>query len=143
MITVDFTKAFGKVPHRRLLYKLDHYGIIVSTHKFIRSWLSERFQIVLLDGQVSDLVQVLSGVPRGSVLGPVLFLIFINALPSNIISSDRLFADDCVLYRNITSPIECQILQDDMNSLAQWETNLQIKFNVAKCQSMRVTRHII
>ena len=85
-------------------------------------------------------VPVLSGVPQGSVLGPVLFLIFINDLPENIRSSVRLFADDCVLYRNIESPMDCQILQDDLNSLAQWETDWQMKFNVAKCHSMRVTR---
>ena len=129
---MDFAKAFDKVPHRRLLYKLEYYGIRGSTHKWISSWLSERSQKVVLDGQASDPVPVLSGVPQGSVLGPVLFLIFINDLPENIRSSVRLFADDCVLYRNIKSPIDCQILQDDLNSLAQWETDWQMKFNVAK-----------
>ena len=82
-----------------------------------------------------------SGVLQGSVLGPVLFLIFTNDLPENIRSSVRLFAVDCVLYRNIESPMDCQILQDDLISLAQWETDWQMKFNVAKCHSMRVTRH--
>ena len=138
---MDFAKAFDKVPHRRLLYKLDYYGIRGSTHKWITSWLSGRFQKVVLDGQASDPVPVLSGVPQGSVLGPVLFLIFINDLPENIRSSVRLFADDCVLYRNIEYPTDCQILQDDLNSLAQWEADWQMKFNVAKCHSMRVTRH--
>ena len=133
--------AFDKVPHRRLLYKLDDYGIRGSTHKWITSWLSERSQKVVLDGQASDPVPVLSGVPQGSVLGPVLFLIFINDLPENIRSSVRLFADDCVLYRNIESPMDCQILQNDLNGLAQWETDWQMKFNVAKYHSMRVTRH--
>ena len=142
VIIMDFAKAFDKVPHRRLLYKLEYYGIRGSTHKWISSWLSERSQKVVLDGQASDPVPVLSGVPQGSVLGPVLFLIFINDLPENIRSSVRLFADDCVLYRNIKSPIDCQILQDDLNSLAQWETDWQMKFNVAKCHSMRVTRHL-
>ena len=97
---------------------------------------------MVLDGQASDPVPVLSGVPQGSVLGPVLFLIFINDLPDNIRSSVRLFADDCVLYRNINSLTDCQILQEDLNSLAQWETDWQMKFNVAKCHSMRVTRHL-
>ena len=97
---------------------------------------------MVLDGQASDPVPVLSGVPQGSVLGPVLFLIFINDLPDNIRSSVRLFADDCVLYRNIKTPTDCQILQDDLNSLGQWETDWQMKFNVAKCHSMRVTRHL-
>ena len=130
-----------KVPHKRLLYKLHYYGIRRSTHQWIASWLSERFQKVVLDRQTSDPVPVLSDVPQGSVLGPVLFLIFKNDLPDNIRSSVRLLADDCVLYRNIKPPTDCQILQDDLNSLGQWETDWQMKFNVAKCHSMRVTRH--
>ena len=110
VIIMDFAKAFDKVPHRRLLYKLDYHGIRGSNHKWITSWLSERSQKVVLDGQASDPVPVLSGVPQGSVLGPVLFLILINDLPKIISSSVRLFADDCVLYRNIESPMDCQIL---------------------------------
>ena len=140
VIVMDFAKAFDKVPHKRLLYKLDFYGIRGSTHKWIDSWLSERSQKVVLDGRASDPVPVLSGVPQGSVLGPVLFLIFINDLPDNIRSSVRLFADDCVLYRNVKSPLDCQILQDGLNSLAKWEMDWQMKFNVSKCHSMRVTR---
>ena len=132
VIIMDFAKAFDKVPHRRLLYKLDHYGIRGSIHKWISSWLSEHSQEVVLDVQASDPVPVLPGVPQGSVLGPVLFLIFINDYPENIRSSVRLFADGCVLYRNIKSPIDCQVLQDDLNSLAQCETDWQMKFNVAK-----------
>ena len=123
VIIMDFAKAFDKVPHRRLLYKLDYYGLRGSTHKWITSWPSGRFQKVVLDGQASDPVPVLSGVPQGSVIGPVLFLIFINDLPENIRSFVCLFADDCVLYRNIESPMDCQILQDNLNSLAQWETD--------------------
>ena len=101
---MDFAKAFDKVPHRRLLYKLDYYVIRGSTHKCISSWLSERSQKVVLDGLASDPVPVLSGVFQGSVLGPVLFLFFINDLPENIRSPVRIFADDCVLYMNIKPP---------------------------------------
>ena len=143
VIVMDFARTFNKVPHKKLLYKLDFYGIRGSTHKWIDSWLSGRSQKVVLDGRASDPVPVLSGVPQGSVLGPVtpvLFLIFINDLPDNIRSSVRLFADDCVLYRNIKSPLDCQILQDDLNSLAKWKMDRQMKFNVSKCHSMRVTR---
>ena len=141
VIIIDFAKAFDKVPHRRLLYKLDYYGIRGSTHKWITSWLSGRSQKVVIDGHASFPVPVLSGVPQGSVLGPILFLIFINDLSENIRSSVRLFAYDFVLYRNMKSHMDCYILQDDLNSLAQRETDWQMKFNVAKCHSMRVTRH--
>ena len=86
---MDLAKAFDKVPHRRLLHKLDYYEIRGSTHKWINSWLSGRTQQVVLDGQASDPVPVLSSVPQGSVLGPIPFLIFINNLPDNIRSSVR------------------------------------------------------
>ena len=79
--------------------------------------------------------------PQGSVLGPILFLIFINDLPDNIRCSIRLFADDCILYRNIYSIQDCIILQENLTSLGQWEADWQMKFNVAKCHSIRVTRH--
>ena len=141
LIIMDFAKAFDKAPHRRLFHKLEYYGIRGSTHKWINSWLSGRTQQVVLDGQASDPVPVLSSVPQGSVLGPVLFLIFINDLLDNIRSSVRLFADDCVLYRNIHSLQDCLALQEDLTSLGQWEADWQMKFNVAKCHSMRVTRH--
>ena len=89
---IDFAKAFDNVPHRRLLHKLDYYGIRGSYHKWINSWLPGHTQKVVLDGQASDPVPVLSGVPQGSVLGPILFLIFICDLPDNIRSSVCLFA---------------------------------------------------
>jgi ribonuclease P/MRP protein subunit RPP40 len=103
--------------------------------------LEGRTQQVVLDGISSDSGDVLSGVPQGSVLGPVLFLLFINDLPDGIKSSVRLFADDCVLYRNISSQRDCEILQDDLSKLALWEQDWLMEFNVIKCHSMRVTKH--
>ena len=94
---------------------------------WINSWLSRRTQQVVLDGQASDPVPVLSSVPQGSVLGPFLFLIFINDLSDNIRSSVRLFADDCVLYKNIHSLQDFLTLQEDLTSLGQWEANWQIE----------------
>ena len=75
----------------------------------------------MLDGVCSDPAPVLPGVPQGSVLGPILFLIFINDLPDNINSTVRFFADDCVLYRNIRGSEDQQLLQDDLEKLALWE----------------------
>ncbi len=98
MVVLDFTKAFDKVPHERLLHKLDHYGIRDSTHQWIRSFLTMRSQSVVLEGEKSPPASVLSGVPQGTVMGPLLFLLYINNLPDNLTSTVCLFTDDCVLY---------------------------------------------
>ena len=90
---------------------------------WINSWLSGRTQQVVLDGQASDPVPVLSCVPQGSVLGPILFLIFMNDLPDNIRPSVCLLADDWVLYRKIYSIQDCLTLQEDLTSLGQWEAD--------------------
>ena len=97
VIIMDFANAFDKVSSG------GYYGIRGSTHKWVTSWLSERSKKVLLDGQASEPAPVLFGIPQKSVLGPILFFIFINDLPENIRHSVRLFTDECVLYRNIKS----------------------------------------
>ena len=111
---MDFAKAFDKVPHRRLAYKLEYYGIRNDILQWITTWLSGWTQKVVMDGVNSDL-PMLSGVPQGSLFGPILFLIFINHLPDNINATVCLFADDCVLYQNIRRSEDQQILQDDLN----------------------------
>ena len=140
LIIMDFAKAFDKVAHRILAYKLEYYGIRNDILQWITTWLSGRTQKVVVDGVNSDPAPVLPGVPQGSVLGHILFLIFINDL-DNIKSIVRIFADGCVLYRNIRRSEDRQILQDDLNILAPWEEAWLMKFNVAKCHSMRVTKH--
>ena len=102
IILLDFEKAFDKVSHSRLLYKMDYYGVRGIAHSWIKAFLSNRKQEVVLQGHHSIQADVLSGVPQGTVLGPLLFLAYINGLPDSLKSSDaRLFADDSLLYLTV------------------------------------------
>ena len=120
--------------------KLDHYGIQGQTHRWIQAFLSGRQQRVVIEGEAAEYVDVLSGVPQGTVLGPVLFLLFINDLPDGLQSPVRLFADDCVLYRQISTPADAITLQRDLDMLGQWEQKWQMDFNPSKCHVLHVTR---
>lgn len=140
LIILDFSKAFDRVPHERLLKKLQHHGIRGNTLKWIRAFLTDRSQQVIIEGTNSDSVPVVSGVPQGTVLGPLLFLIFINDLPDCVQSSTRLFADDCIVYRQIKTQCDCEQLQEDLDSLARWEEKWGMAFHPDKCSTLRVTR---
>ena len=113
-ILLNFAKAFDKVPHKRILSKLTSYGITGNTHNWITSFLSNRKQRVSVNGAMSDITDVTSGVPKGLVLGPVLFLLYINDINENVQSSIRLFADDSIIYCKVNSNIDNQILQTDL-----------------------------
>ena len=141
VILLDFSKAFDKVPHSRLLYKLKHYGISGNTHRWITDFLTNQHQHVVLGGFSSEPAQVTSGVPQGSVIGPLLFLLFINDLPEYVSSgcTVRLFADDCMLYRKINSAADSLLLQEDLDALQVWENDWLMEFNPQKCQVLRVT----
>ena len=108
VVVLNFSKAFDVVPHQRLLHKLDHYGIRGTTLNWIQNFLTNRTRNVVVDGSSSESARVKSGVPQGTVLGPLLFLTYINDLPSTVSSQVRLFADDCLLYR----PIKCRADQE-------------------------------
>ncbi|KAK2568354.1 RNA-directed DNA polymerase from mobile element jockey [Acropora cervicornis] len=136
----DFSKAFDTVPHARLLKKLEHYGINELVLGWIRSWLLNRSQRVIIDGASSNEVSVRSGVPQGTVLGPLMFLIYINDIGEHITSNLRLFADDSLLYCAIDIPQDCLALQEDLDKLSQWSYKWQMSFNVSKCKSLSITR---
>ena len=139
VIIMDFQKAFDKVPHQRLLLKLKRYGIRGKTHKWIESFLTQRKQRVVVDGEFSDWVKVESSVPQGTVTGPLDFLLFINDLPNGIESSVRLFADDCILYSAVAGPEDAGRLQRDLDTLTTWQNKWQMAFNAQKCYVMRIS----
>ena len=140
LILLDFSKAFDKVAHEKLLQKLHFYGIWGDTLKWIKGFLDNRKQSVVINGINSDSIPVSSGVSQGFVLGPILFLAYINDLPEQVQSKVRLFADDKAMYQAISSLSDANILQDDLSKLEQWEKSWDMNFRPAKCQVLHVTR---
>ena len=140
-IVMDFSKAFDKVSHNRLIYKLHENGIDKTTINWIKSFLSDRSQKVIIDGDESDSIKVTSGVPQGSVLGPILFLIFIDDLArATEHCKTRLFADDTIIYLTISKINDCNKLQKDIQRLENWERDSLMEFHPEKCQVLRITR---
>ena len=134
LVLLDFSKAFDKVNHLKLLFKLSTHGVKGKTLKWISSFLGGRTQAVVLEGECSPEVSVTSGVPQGSVLGPLLVLLYINDLPENIQSQVRLFADDTAVYLTVINPNDSNILQSDLNKLQEQERTWDMEFNPSKCQ---------
>ena len=144
-ILLDFSKAFDKVCHRKLILKLKHYGICGNIINWIANFLSDRTQCVVVRGSSSKVAAVLSGVPQGTVLGPLLFLAYINDMPLVTNSNIALFADDSYIYRSINSKEDADKLQHDLDKLVTWEKNWSMKFHPDKCKLLRITnkRNII
>ena len=140
VIVMDFSKAFDKVSHCLLVDKLRRYGIQGHTNRWIRNWLSDRKQTVVLDGERSYTASVRSGVPQGSVLGPCLFLYYINDIPENVQSKVRLFADDTIMYLAFKDKKKTSSLQKDLDKLAEWESKWQMAFHPEKCQVISISR---
>ena len=136
VIFLDFAKAFDKVPHRRLLAMLEAHGLGGKVLRWIKFWLTGRMQRVCLDGYGSARVYELSGVPQGSVLGPLLFLIFNNDLELDILNLILKFADDTKVFGRVSNSAQKQLLQDDLDKLCMWADSWQMEFNVAKCKAI-------
>ena len=140
-ILLDFSKAFDRVAHKHLLKKLESIGVTGSTLGWISSFLTDREQTVVLEGISSDANPVTSGVIQGTVLDPVLFLVYINDLPNCVNSSTiRLFADDCLIYKEIHSQKDTEFLQADIDALQTWKRRWLMSFHPQKCQLLRITR---
>ena len=138
-VFLDFRKAFDTVPHKRLLIKLRAYGISSQLCDWIRDFLSERSQFVVIDGKSSSKTEVISGVPQGSVKGPLLFLVYINDLGDNLSSPLRLFADDAVIYRLVNSSDDQFQLQSDLEKISDWCDKWQLTLNKEKCEVMHMS----
>ena len=139
LILLVFSKVFDKVNHSKLLWKLHQYGIRGTALAWISAFLGNRSQTVVLEGEESGSVPVTSGFPQGSVLGPILFLVYINDLPDELSSQERLFADDTPVYLIIGGAEDGKVLQNDLDRLSLWEDRWDMEFNPSKCQVVRVT----
>ena len=139
----DLKKAFDSVPHQPLMDKLHSYGLDGNTLAWLNSYLTNRRQHVVVDGATSTETAVVSGVPQGSVLGPLLFLIYIDDITSTSFSEGstlNLFADDMLLYKIIKSQQDLDQLQSDVNRIQDWVSFNHLTFNPTKCKSMFISR---
>ena len=140
VILLDSAKAFDKVPFQRLLLKSSFYGIRDNTLQWISSFLHGRTQQVLVDGCTSEKLNILSGVPQGTILGPLLFLIYVNDLPTVCKSSKAtLFANDTLFYSHIANDGDSIKLQEDLTALEDWESKWQMSLHPEKCTVLRIT----
>ena len=133
---LDFSKAFDRVPHQRLLKKLQAHGIVGELYNWIQSWLSDRKQCVVLNGSQSDWTTVPSGVPQGSVLGPLLFILYINDIDNAVDTMHCYmlkFADDTKGLHQVNNNSDGDKLQRDLDNLYKWSCDWQMLFNLDKC----------
>ena len=137
-IYLDFKKAFDTVPHRRLIQKLASYSFSEEMIGWNKEFLNGREQFVTVNGATSSSTRVTSGIPQGSVLGPILFVIYINDLPANIVTNVKMFADDTKIYKKIGSAQDSLNLQRDLDSLEQWSNDWLLKFHPGKCAVLDV-----
>ena len=138
VVYTDFRKAFDSVPHRHLLSKLHSLGIRGKLLQWFEAFLTNRRQRVVVNGAASSWSDVTSGIPQGSVLGPVLFVLYVNDLPDMVTSPVQMFADDMKIYRGIRSAVDHDQLQADLDTLAAWSRKWLLPFNVAKCSSLHM-----
>ena len=136
VIYLDFQKAFDKVPHLRLLAKLKEIGVRGKVLNWVAEWLNGSKQRVVMNGMASDWEEVLSEVPQGSILGPLLFLVYINDIDNGLLGNILKFADDTKLYGKVGTSQGIEALRKDLASLSEWADKWQMKFNIGKCKVM-------
>jgi hypothetical protein len=140
VLYLDFCKAFDKVHHSLLLKKLSWYGIGGNMMQWFSSYLSNRYQRVVVKGSHSGWLPVTSGVPQGSILGPLLFILYINDIPSCLkYSKITCFADDTKLYTSVNNIDDCHKLQVDLCALLKWSDTWKMQLNYSKCKILSIT----
>ena len=141
VIYKNYAKTFDRVAHECLLKKMEGYGITGSVLGWTRDFLNNRRQKVAVNGQESDWADVLSGVPQGSVLGPLLFVIYINDLPDQIHTVVKMFADDTKIFADTSVEGMQELLQEDIKRLDDWAKTWQLTFNTSKCKVMHLGKN--
>ncbi len=142
-IYLDMSKAFDRISHQNLIIKLRNCGFGGSLLKWFQSYLTDRCQRVTVLGATSNTLPISSGVPQGSILGPALFLIYVNDLPDSVNSCQiAMFADDTKLYSTIKCVEDATLLQSDLVNLEHWSSTSGLSFNEMKCKQQRVTRKV-
>ena len=140
-IFLDFAKAFDTVPHKRLLTKVKGYGVQGKVLNWVGDFLSKREQYVAINGKCSGRVPVSSGVPQGSVLGPTLFIYFINDLPGTTLEKVKVFADDTKNFKEINSQDDARKLQESLDLLVEWSEKWLLRFNSSKCKVLHIGKN--
>lgn len=137
-IFLDLKKAFDLVDHQCLLHKLEHYGIREKSLKWFENYLTSQFQWVKHNRDISSNLAIGHGVPQGSILGPILFVVYVNDLPRCVMkSSIGMYANDTVIYFSDTSPcLIKQVLQNDLNYIEQWLQETKLVLNQSKTKWM-------
>ena len=141
IVYLDFKKAFHSVPHARLLKKLHAYGIGGKLLECVSYFLRERRQCVNVDGELSSWKKVESGIPQASILGPLLFLVYVNDIPLEVKNPMKMFADDTKFYGDMTTKEEIAKLQNVLDAVARWTSAWQLPLSVKKCQLLHLGRH--
>ena len=140
-VYLDLKKAFDTVPHKRLLWKIARYGGVGGKLlKWMEDYLKDREMRTVIRNKSSPWLKVTSGVPQGSVLGPVMFGVYVNDMVEGIDSYMNLFADDAKVMRRVKSEDDCMKLQEDLDKIDEWSRNWKMNFNLGKCKVMEFGR---
>ena len=138
ILFLDYQKAFGTVPHQRLLKQVESFGIVGNALKWITSFLTNRRQRVRVNSSTSSWKPVISGIPQGSILGPILFTLYVNDIPALLKSIIAMYADDTKIFAALLSECPNNSLVSDLKVLEDWSRKFQMKFHPDKCHVMHI-----